>query len=226
MPYASFGQKISFGNDIYCQLKAKGDKVHFRFLDKPYYDGKHFLKFSDGSFNVVDCNRINKNEECAECNHYYELMKQAKANPAEEKKLKEEAKAFRSKITFYFPILDRDKKLFRILQTTSGVRAKVESDIDDGIKVLEKDYVLTRTEEPGADYYKLNRLDSADTKPLDSVEQNEITKSKQVTLSELIGGKGKAEENTELEFQVITKKASDAKAEEIVVDDVPDDLPF
>lgn len=227
MPYANWGEKISFGNDFIFKLKEKGEKVQFRILGKPYFEGKHFIKFSDGTFSANDCSRVMEGQACATCEKYFGLMKEAKTMSDTEAKItKKEANNFRAAIIYYFPIIDRATHKFRVFRTTQGVRTKLELEVAEGVKILDKDWTLTRTEVTGGDYYKLGKVDSSETLPLTQEELAEVEKSKKVPLSTMITGKPIAEEGGSIEFEQVTKERSADKPEMSLAEEVAEDLPF
>lgn len=213
MPIFNMGDvlKIDSGN-MFVQLKSKGDKIKFRLIKGGYYDGKHFIKDGD-SWVVSYCPRIMEGKDCLYCQKYAELK--TKANSLEDKNDKEkalkEARQFQSKITFYYPVIDREDKKGRILKTTLGIRQKLEDEFKNGVDVYEYDYILTRTENSPSDYYSLIRLDSKQCEELSEDEVSEVKKMSDLNLEEIITG--------------VKKSSQDFKKEEEVI--VPDeDLPF
>lgn len=224
MPYADFGQKLSFNHQVVVKLRAKGDTIRFRILGKPYYDAKHFYKMETGKWNVEDCARVMKGEECLNCNEYFRLLSEAKLKA--EKMDEASAKVFleqekrvinqhRNSISFYYPILNRDLETFNILQTTPGTRAKIEAEFAEGTKVFDYDFKLTRTELPG-DYYKFSRIDSRETKPFSEKELKEIASGAKLEIDKIVGGK--ADDESQTAFAETTKKVSDPTDE---LEDLP-----
>lgn len=189
MPHADFGETLSFNSSLWVQLKAKGDSVHFRLIGKPFYDGVHLFK-SSGGWLREDCPRINSGSKCSKCEIFFEkkALEKAETDPIKKKSLEEDARVYQAKITFYYPILNRRDHKFQVLKTTMGVRTKIENDAAAGVKIMERDFVLTRTENAGSDYYSLTRLDSADTLPISDVEREQIEKGKSTNIESLVTG--------------------------------------
>jgi hypothetical protein len=190
MPYADFSEKISFSSNLFVRIKEKGDKLQFRIIDRPYYDGKHFLKNPDGTWNVIPCPRINKTGDCSYCKEFFRIKAlAAKASDDKEKKLLEkQARNVSVAISFYYPVINRASEALQIFQTTMGVRSKIEAEIELGTKVLTTDFVILNTGEVGRDRYALSKVDSADTKDLTDKELAVVEKYQQMNLAELISG--------------------------------------
>lgn len=174
---------------MFVKLKAKGDKIKFRLIKGGYYDGKHFLK-QDEKWVISNCPRIMNGLECEYCNKYFSIKTQADLlqNEEEKKSVMKEADKFKVKMTFYYPVIDREDGKGKILKTTTSVRQELEQEYKDGIDVYEYDYVLTRTEESPAKYYKLTRIDSKQSKDLTTDEVNEMGRLGSLNLEELITG--------------------------------------
>jgi hypothetical protein len=187
MPSISYTDQFSISSDSFKKLTAKGDKVHFRLLNDPVYEGKHFIKQGD-EWLVEPCPRINAKQECFYCEQFFGLMKEAKAETDKDKieEIKKEANKSKATIIFYFPILNRDEEIFQILQGPKLFFDKLGDEAKAGINILEKDYIMTRTEKPGSDYYVLTRMDSADTKPLTEKEIAESAK-KNIAIEDFVG---------------------------------------
>jgi hypothetical protein len=188
MPELQFGEIFSTGYSKFTKLKSKGDKIQFRIVKAPFYDGKHFLKDEQGNWNIVPCPRINEGKECEICNNYFKVLAKAKKDAVDQKEKDRLTKPFKPTISFYFPIINRETGLFEVFQTTKSVRDKIEDQIQLGVKILDRDIIVIRTEKPGADYYSLSVVDSAETKALSSSEQQELAKGKDIDLSEFIYG--------------------------------------
>lgn len=242
MPYADFGEELSFNSSHWMQLKAKGDSVLFRLIGAPYYDGKHIFEDGRGGWFIEDCDRVNKGTKCAKCQIFFEHKEEEKAetDPEKKKELGKQARKYQAKVTFYYPILNRKDKKFQVLKTTFGVRNKIENEAAAGVKIMERDFVLKRTEAPGADFYSLTRIDSADSEPLDETEKAEIEKGKAVNVEKMVNGK--ADEGTETSLQANSrqretnygkrweeeKPAGTGPSSDLTDDDfkVADDVPF
>lgn len=196
MPVTFLGAKIKpidGGSGVpIVKLSARGETLHFRLADINYgFDGKHFLKDEYGS-TVVPCQRIMAGETCKYCEEYFSYKKKIKElktagrDQVSLQKLVEMARRNSPSINFYFPVLDRRAVAGRILQTKLSVRLQLEDEVRRGIKVLNFDYLLERTEKPGSDYYKLTRFDSADTKPLSDEEKSIIEELQALDLNGLL----------------------------------------
>lgn len=197
MPVAEFGEKISFGASKFTKLKSKGDKIHFRILGKPFYDGKHFMEDSnsDSGWDVVPCARINEGGECEICEMFFKAHRSAKKDGLDKKETDKLTQPFKPAISFYYPVLNRETEEFEVFQTTQGVRNQIEAKIELGIKVMDKDLIVVRTEQPGSNYYSLDIVDSADTKEFSGKEQAEVEKGQKVKLEDYINGQ--SEEGSE-----------------------------
>lgn len=191
MPYAEYGEKLSFGGGSpFHKLKSKGDKLRFRLLGAPFIEGKHFFKLDDGSWDIQPCSRINDGSKCPHCDIYFSIIMKAKKTGDKTlmEQAKKEAEPFKNSIAVYFPVLDREDETFKVFQSSISVRNKIEDEVSLGTKVLDVDFIVLRTENPGSDYYKLSRVDSADTKPLSDKEKDEIARYKTMDLSDIVAG--------------------------------------
>lgn len=201
MQSLDFGQKMPSQGGNFIRVKNAGESVTFRIAQPPVYTGKHFLTTEDGKWNVVTCPRINENEECEHCKAYFDIMAQAKEAEAQGDKgaseeLKKEARrgGRQVSIEFYFPVLNRDTGHFGILQTTFGVRNKINEKFENGVKIYERDFVLKNTgSKSPRDLYLLDVVDSADSKPLTEDEMLELQKAKDYDLSRISSGQQDAE---------------------------------
>lgn len=202
MPYADFGEDVNFSTSRFTKLKSKGDKVKFRVIGAPFYDGKHFLKDEAGDWDIRPCVRINEGSECEFCEKFFKAHAKVKKQNIEGKEARKLTDPWSASVSFYFPIINRDTGKFEVFQTTKGVRDGIEAEIELGTKVLDRDLVVLRTEVPGS-YYKLSVVDSADTKKLTKEEKAEAKKAKDTNLSEFVHGKEdeagvSAEANTDI----------------------------
>jgi len=192
---------------LFVSLKNKGDKIHIRILGSMFYDGKHFIKNPDNSWNVIPCVRTNKGQKCSYCEEYFKILSKINKDTPKDKikEIKKEASKFKPTLTFYIPVLDRDKEKFRIFKTKLSIRRRIEEEIQMGTPILERDFIVLRTEKPGADYYTMSRVDSADTKPLTDKEKEEIEKYKE----------------TDIESLIFPDESQKIESEEIDADDIP-----
>jgi len=194
MPVAKVGEKTGLDRKEFLELKSKGERVKFRIASTDYYyEGKHFIKQENGDWVVTLCPRVNNEVACHYCQQYFAIrkdLKKAKENKdtKAEKTLDKEAQKVKPAIAFYYPVLDRETHLAAIFRTTLMIRLALEEQVEDGIDVLNFDFVVKRTEKPG-NYYSLDRVDSADTPKLTKDEQVELEKAKAMNVGEIVGGK-------------------------------------
>lgn len=215
MPRATHEEDVTYGSNPFRRLKSKGESITFRIVGKPFYDGQHWSQDEDGDWESTECPRIMRKEECQLCQQAMELRRQAKAEKDKEKK-KELDKKVREKsvrINWYYPIIDRDTHAAAILQTTIGVRNKLRQEFDNEINILEYDYVLTRTEKPGSDYYSLVRKDSKECKPLTKEEKGEIEHANQL-LEDLVVSRGNKETEEEVDVEKVAKEMEEEESED------------
>lgn len=196
----SFGEKLPSRGNQYLQVKQKGDKIQFRIGQAPTYTGKHFVATEDG-WDVTLCPRINDQDDCDKCELYFSAQKEIKTLLAGRKKeelsqdeqkelkgLEAEARKWNAAMQFHFPVLNRDTETFGVLQTTMGVRNKINEFHENGTDVFTKDFVLRNTGLTGRDLYSLTIVDSADSKPLSAKEKEEYKKAQEFDLNSLEGG--------------------------------------
>lgn len=196
----SFGQQLPGKTSNFLRLKGKGEKVQFKIAQEPVFDGKHFMQMSDPDtgevrWEVTECPRIASGDECNYCEQYFELMamiKKFKAaekvddDNAEVKRMKQDARKYAVSIQFYFPILNRNDGKFAILQVTNGVRNKFNAQFENGVDVMNKEWILSNTGSASPqDRYALSLVDSADVKPLTPEEEEEFAKAKAYDLSQI-----------------------------------------
>jgi len=198
-PVAEYGEKLSFSASKFTKLKSKGDKIKFRLLGKPFYDGKHFMEDGDG-WDVRPCPRINEGAECETCELFFAAHRSAKKEGLDKKETDKLTSEFKPTISFYFPVLNRESQEFEVFQTTQGVRNQIEAQAELGTKIMERDLIVIRTETPGSSYYSLSVVDSSETEPLSVREKTEVKKGKKVDLSEYINGR--EEESTTKEEEI------------------------
>ena len=188
MPHAKIGDKtpLDGGSTKIFKLTSKGQKVLIRILGDGYYNGKHFMQKGDGSWNVFHCPRVMLEKSCAYCDRFFEKAKELKDLRAVKAKdrdneaieaIEKVVGRFRPTIKWHYPALNRDSGDPIILQVSMGVRNKLEQAVDAGVDILDSDFVLTRTEKPGSDYYLLTRKDSKDTPKLTKEEVLSCTES-------------------------------------------------
>jgi hypothetical protein len=222
MPSFNMGETLNIDKGgLFVKLKSKGNKIKFRLIKGGYYDGKHFIKNGE-NWIVSYCPRIMNELPCEHCVKYFDIRTQA--NLIEDKKEKEsvmkEAQKFQVKMTFYYPIIDREDGKGKILKTTMSVRQDLEAEFKDGINVFDYDYVLTRTEESPAKYYKLTRMDSKQCVDLTDEEVKEMGKLGSMNLEELCG-------DVKASTQTFT---AEEKVEDIIIPDEEEDpngkMPF
>ena len=182
----AFGDSMPSQGNMFLRVKQKGDKIQFRIAQHPVYVGKHFIQKENG-WDVPSCPRINSQEECSYCEEYFKLMAAAKqfkdTDPKKYEELKKEARPYNCSITFYFPVLNRNESTFGVLQTTLGVRNKINEFFEAGTDVMKKDFILRNTgSESPKDRYSLTIVDSAETPPFTPEEEAKYQKA---TVSDL-----------------------------------------
>lgn len=215
-------QKTEFGQDIprsggnFLRVKNAGDKITFRLAQPPVHTGKHFLTDESGKWNVVGCPRINEAEECEYCESYFAIMAEAKEAEAKGDKaasdaLKETAREGGKQVAlqFYYPVLNRDTESFGILQTTYGVKKKIDDMFNNGVKVTERDMVLGNTGKPAAALYALTVVDSADSTALTEKEVEEYAKAKNFDTSTISDTKQNADPDAVVEEDSETIKVAE-----------------
>lgn len=200
----AFGESMPGQGNLYLRVKKKGDQIQFRLAQNPTFVGKHFIEKETG-WDVPGCPRINSQEECERCDLFFkakaELKKLEATKPTDPesletiKRLKNDVRQYGATVTFYFPILDRGTGRFGILQTTSGVRNKLNAQHEAGVDVFKKDWILRNT---GSDnpneLYSLIPVDSADTKPFTEEEEAEFKKAQEFNPTEINDGASQADE--------------------------------
>jgi hypothetical protein len=198
-----WGQKLPGAGDMYLSLKNKGDKVQFRIGQEPVHTGKHFSQNATG-WDVTECPRIMENDECELCNQYFTIsgkIKKLKAadktltdESPEIKKLRNEARPFQAVIQWHFPIVDREDGKFKILQTTNGVRNKFNALFEQGVDVMDTEWVLSNTGSASpAERYLLSAVDSKKVKDFTPEEEAEWVKAQGYDLTQIAGGQGDEE---------------------------------
>ena len=225
MPVAKVGEKTSLDRKEFLELKSKGEKVLFRIASTNYYyEGKHFILKEDGKWNVTLCPRVNNELDCDFCSQYFAILKQKKQAKADkdvkaEKSLDKAGQKVKPAIAFYYPVLDRENKASAIFKTTLMIRLALEEKVEEGVDVLNVDWIVKRTEKPGS-YYTLTRVDSSDTKKLSKDEEAELKKAKEVNVGIMVGGKKGSMDYTVKQ----TEEVFDTKAKS--VEKSEDDIPF
>jgi hypothetical protein len=105
---------------------------------------------------------------------------------AEVKRMRQDARKYAVAIQFYFPILNRNDGKFAILQVTNGVRNKFNAQFENGVDVMNKEWILSNTGSASpAERYSLSLVDSADVKKLSPEEEEEFAKAKAYDLSQI-----------------------------------------
>jgi hypothetical protein len=191
MPTADFGQEVKIGSsNLFVSLKKKDETIKFRILAAPYYDGMHFIKKGDKEWDRIACTRVNEGSPCGYCEQYFDILNGVKNK--EDKKAMDEAHKladpYKATVTFYYPIINRDTQEFQIFKTRKSVRDEIEVKAKNGTKVLERDFIVTRTERPGAGYYSVDTVDSSDSIPLTALELEAREKFKEKSLESYIYG--------------------------------------
>jgi hypothetical protein len=196
-----FGQDMPSAGNMYLRVKQKGDFVQFILGQKPSYVGKHFMEKENG-WDVTSCPRINDNgEKCELCDLFFKAkaqekkLKDAKAPQDEIDTASKEARKYSCAITFYFPVLDRTTGKFGVLQTTQGVRSKINEFHENGTDVFAKEFILRNTGKVGKDRYSLTMVDSADAKELTPEDMQEWQKAKEYDMNLINDGASQTDES-------------------------------
>ena len=257
MPTSSLGKKIKGVDrtEQFMQLKTKDQKFKLRFVIPDYaYEGKHFVKGDDGKYTVTDCTKINNEVPCELCERYYEIieptyklrreLKKLEENKTDENKsqrmelkseiedIQKEARPYKVTVSFYYPVLKRglndlEHPEATVFKTTLSVRLALEREQDNGVDITKFDYIITRTEAPGAGYYAVDRVDSAMTKSLSEEETKLAEIAIGWDLETLTQGKRYSSAQDEEADETITDEdASSARTNRD--DDLPEDedMPF
>lgn len=166
------------------KLKAKGQSVTFRIVkDNYYFEGLHFSKGDDGKFKVSHCPRVETDEYCEECQLFFDAKKNNDEQGIREHKVT---------INVYYMILDRQDSTVKLLQVTSGTKKKIDQYLitwkQAGKTARDFDLKLTRTENPGADYYQLTQIDSSLSPKLTEAEAEAIVDAEDIDLASFMQG--------------------------------------
>lgn len=237
MPNAQMGSTLPIDSrGLFIDLKAKGESVTVRFATAEfYYDGKHFTKDENtGKWVVTSCPRINEDAPCDMCDKFFELKKLAKESKKAGDKVGEEdlnnkARAYGAKVSFYYPVLDRETGMAKIFKTSLSVRLKLEDFLKAGTNVLGSDFTITRTERTGADYYTVIRVDSAEVKPFSEKDTAELQKAKEFVLGDIIENVKQSElslEQAEGDDIVIPEDFGQAGEGDVKLDQPNEEMPF
>lgn len=221
---------------LFIDLKGKGESVTVRFATAEfYYDGKHFNKDeATGKWVVTACPRINEEAPCDMCDKFFEFKKLAKdagkaGDKAGEEDLNNKARPYGAKMSFYYPVLNRETGTAKIFKTSLSIRLKLEEMLKAGVKVLERDFVITRTERAGSDYYTLIPIDSADVKPFTEKDGVELQKAKDFVLTDIIENAQQSNlslEPIEGEDIVIPEDFGQAGEGDVKLDPPSEEMPF
>ena len=205
MPQVGFGEKLPTGGSQFIKLKSKGDVVRVRLLDAPFIEGKHF--FADGvddngrqKWKIEECPRVNAAHIFFFFFKFFALKRQAKKETDKTviSQINKEADYWKPSTMVHYPVIDRLNACFAVFQTTVGVREQIEAEYSLGVKVLDVDFNIMRTENPGS-YYKVSRVDSAETTPLLPAELEAVEKYKTTDIAELVGGRYDEDSGTAFE---------------------------
>lgn len=193
-------QKIEFGQERpksqgkFFRVKEKGDTITFRIAQAPVYTGKHFIQKEEG-WDVTECERITGGGECELCELFFKAKAEEKkakesGDSAKEKTAKSEARKYGASVIYYFSVLNRGTEEMTTLQTTEGVYKQINNQFVAGVKILERDLVLTNTgSDSPKDRYVIAVVDSADSKPLTDKEKEELKKAQEFDLTTINEGK-------------------------------------
>jgi hypothetical protein len=206
MPQVGFGEKLPTGGSQFIKLTSKGDHVRIRLLDAPFIEGKHFFQTGVDDtgkpvWDIQGCPRVNEGGKCEHCDKFFALKRRVKKESDKTviAQLNKEAEKWKPSTMVHYPVIDRLNACFAIFQTTVGVREQIEAEYSLGVKVLEVDFNVLRTETPGSGYYKVSRVDSAETTPLLPSEVEAAEAYKSMNLADLVGGRYDEDSNTAFE---------------------------
>lgn len=194
-----FGQERPKSQGKFFRVKEKGDTITFRIGQAPVYTGKHFIQKEDG-WDVTECERITGGGECELCEKFFKAKAEEKkaheAGDSEtEKKAKGEARKYGASVIYYYSVLNRLTEEATFLQTTEGVHKQINNQFLAGVKILERDLILTNTgSDSPKDRYVIAVVDSADSKELTDKEKEELKKAQEVDLSAINEGKNVKDE--------------------------------
>ena len=193
MPTAKMGDKLPIDSKgDFINLKKKDESARVRFINPNFnYDGIHLTTNENGKWVASECTKTNSDLDCDSCNKYKEIMSEMKNITDEntKKEIRDRANKFKVKINFYYIVIDRLDGKAKVLQATLSTRIKLDERVAGGEDIMKYDYILKRTEKVGSDYYSLERVDSADTEPLNEKELLEVEKANSWDLSDMVGGK-------------------------------------
>lgn len=225
MPTAVTGQKIKNidRTSNFLRVTGEGQKVLLRFATNSYaYEGKHFSEYVDGSgekkLKIEDCPKINENLQCDKCDQYWQTVQpnkelRAKLKATEDKaekaklqvqidEIREKARPYQVKISFYYPVLKRataygEQSQSVIFQTSLQVRQRLEEVQNLGYDITKYDFTILCTKKL-PNYYIVDRLDSERMKPLSDEETRLLAEAKGFDLGRLLEGR-KIHESSEEE---------------------------
>lgn len=194
----AWGKDIPGSGDKFLRVKQKGDRVQFKIAQLPVFTGKHFMQTDENTWKVDECPRIASNDECDHCSVYFETLAEVKKLKASDETLTDKSPSVkpllskmrenRVAIQFYFAVLDRTDPIedgrFRILQTTNGVRKKLDALINTGVDPSKTEFILSNTGSANPnEIYMLTTVDSALVKKMSKVDETELEKAKKYDLS-------------------------------------------
>jgi len=173
MPQVQPNQKLNFGNNRsqneFIELKKKGDAFTIRLADYPMYYGQHWTVTEKGK-RPIPCSRINSPDfnnpqECSLCDKY---------NAGEDE--------LKPVIRFIFPVLDRKTKKAVFFETSQMVWREISNQESKGIKILDYDWLVERTENK-PNYYEVTRLEKDILSP---EEQKTLAEAKSFDVQKVI----------------------------------------
>jgi len=177
------------GNANIVRLKSKGEKIKFRLASGNFsYVGKHYIQCQDGSWEITECPRIMKQEECILCDKFFDAKRVLKMDETN-KEAKADEKKYNPSIEFYYWIIDREDSQLKVLQTTTGVRGQIDmiaKDLEEQeSSIFAFDLQLTRTEKAGS-YYVLDRVDSSLTQELTEEEKAKVKEAEETDVATVV----------------------------------------
>ena len=208
MPVADFNKKLNLPTKggQYIRLKEKGDKVKFIIAKTPHYETIHFINREP-----VICGKYNSEDGDGDC-QYCDMYKKAIEDGNETKE-----RDLRPVTNFYYPILDLSDDRPAIFQfSAKSIHYTVKNYADEGVDVFNNIWSVERTNEQGANYYKVLSLGT----PKLTKEQGE-----QLTIAR--AQKVKARESSSINIEKPTEEVNldDVNLDELNLEEIDGELP-
>jgi len=208
MPVADFNKKLNLPSKggQYIRLKEKGDKVKFIIANTPHYETIHFINRE-----VVVCGKYNSDDGKGDC-EYCDMYKKAIEDGDETKE-----RNLRPVTNFYYPILDLTNNKPAIFQfSAKSIHYTVKNYADEGVDVFNSIWSVERTNEQGANYYKVLCLGSP---KLTKEQEEQLALAKKLEI--------KARESASVSVAEPTEEVNldDVNLDELNLDEIDGELP-